>query len=241
MDALILSDLHFELNPNKINSFFQKLRTPADILILAGDICAGYQIPAIAKLACSKYEHVIYVHGNHEFYRHTREEVLSYTNLAVSKNPGFHWLDCSEITVGNTRFLGATLWFREQFSVPKNYLNDFKQIRGDFSNWVYEENARAIEYIRRNARPLDVVITHHLPSHRSVPLKYIADPGNCYFVCDMEGVIFESTPSFWIHGHTHSSFDYKLGETRIIANPRGYGNENAQDFRIEKVVDITES
>ena len=26
----------------------------------------------------------------------------------------------------------------------------------------------------------------------------------------------------WTHGHTHEVLDYKLGETRIVCNPRGY-------------------
>jgi hypothetical protein len=31
---------------------------------------------------------------------------------------------------------------------------------------------------------------------------------------------------YWIHGHTHTHFDYKIGECRVICNPRGYPNEN---------------
>jgi hypothetical protein len=26
----------------------------------------------------------------------------------------------------------------------------------------------------------------------------------------------------WVHGHTHHNFDYTVGSTRIVANPRGY-------------------
>jgi hypothetical protein len=26
----------------------------------------------------------------------------------------------------------------------------------------------------------------------------------------------------WTHGHTHELFDYRIGSTRILCNPRGY-------------------
>jgi hypothetical protein len=26
----------------------------------------------------------------------------------------------------------------------------------------------------------------------------------------------------WTHGHTHELFDYNIGSTRVICNPRGY-------------------
>ena len=32
----------------------------------------------------------------------------------------------------------------------------------------------------------------------------------------------------WIHGHTHESFDYMIGSTQIVCNPRGYINYEAR-------------
>jgi hypothetical protein len=29
----------------------------------------------------------------------------------------------------------------------------------------------------------------------------------------------------WTHGHTHVPFDYMIGETRVVCNPRGYEND----------------
>jgi hypothetical protein len=45
----------------------------------------------------------------------------------------------------------------------------------------------------------------------------------------------------WVHGHTHSSFDYKLGKTRIICNPRGYPGtfgDMGNDFNPNLIVEI---
>ena len=32
----------------------------------------------------------------------------------------------------------------------------------------------------------------------------------------------------WTHGHTHHPFDYRIGSTRIVCNPRGYGGHDPQ-------------
>jgi hypothetical protein len=38
----------------------------------------------------------------------------------------------------------------------------------------------------------------------------------------------------WTHGHTHHPFDYIVGETRVICNPRGYINyePEASNFKL---------
>ena len=33
---------------------------------------------------------------------------------------------------------------------------------------------------------------------------------------------FFDVPSLWIHGHIHESFDYDVGNCRVLCNPRGY-------------------
>jgi hypothetical protein len=39
----------------------------------------------------------------------------------------------------------------------------------------------------------------------------------------------------WTHGHTHHKFDYMIGETRIVCNPRGYEGyeDSAIDFKLQ--------
>ena len=39
----------------------------------------------------------------------------------------------------------------------------------------------------------------------------------------------------WTHGHTHEPFDYMIGTTRIVCNPRGYAghDENADVFQLK--------
>lgn len=49
-------------------------------------------------------------------------------------------------------------------------MTDFAVIP-EFERWVYAENARALEFLDRDLRRGDVVVTHHLPAESSV-----ADP-----------------------------------------------------------------
>lgn len=39
---------------------------------------------------------------------------------------------------------------------------------------------------------------------------------------DLSSEIIDHGPDLWIHGHTHNSFDYTLGATRVVVNPHGY-------------------
>lgn len=66
------------------------------------------------------------------------------------------------------------------------------------------------------------MITHHAPSFRSVSPRFAGSPLNGGFVSDLDGFIASHPIRIWIHGHTHDSFDYRIGATRILANPFGY-------------------
>lgn len=71
-----------------------------------------------------------------------------------------------------------------------------------------------------------VVVTHHAPTPLSVAARFQGSPLNPAFASDLTDLIWTHQPDLWIHGHVHDSFDYELDQTRVIANPRGYGQEN---------------
>ena len=56
-------------------------------------------------------------------------------------------------------------------------MSDFAQIP-DFEAWVYDENARALTFLDAELRAGDVVVTHHLPSQRSVVPRFAGHPLN---------------------------------------------------------------
>lgn len=86
-----------------------------------------------------------------------------------------------------------------------------------------------------------IAVSHHAPHVGSVPARYASDilsaafastllddldPGHRGRVGRHPGVA-PKAPDFWIHGHVHDSADYFVGATRVLANPHGYGPENA--------------
>ena len=81
-----------------------------------------------------------------------------------------------------------------------------------------------------------VVVGHHAPSRRSTHAKYAHDTiMNGGYSSDLDEFI-EDHPQIklWTHGHTHHPFDYVVGGTRVVCNPRGYeGYEpEASDFKL---------
>jgi hypothetical protein len=89
-----------------------------------------------------------------------------------------------------------------------------------------------------------VILSHHSPHFGSVAKgHYESDILTASYCSDLSDVIMtgaeegtDSTPQktadakwdrLWVHGHIHSSSDYVVGTTRILANPHGYGIENS--------------
>jgi Icc-related predicted phosphoesterase len=77
-----------------------------------------------------------------------------------------------------------------------------------------------------------IVVGHHCPSELSVAEMYKGNLLNAAFRSGLNDFI-EARPQIklWLHGHTHYNFDYWIGETRVVCNPRGYiGHESFADF-----------
>jgi len=69
-----------------------------------------------------------------------------------------------------------------------------------------------------------VVVGHHAPSKLSTKPQYENDTMvNGAYSSDLSEFILDRPQiKVWTHGHTHHNFDYMLGSTRIVCNPRGY-------------------
>ena len=68
-----------------------------------------------------------------------------------------------------------------------------------------------------------IVVTHHAPHRNSLAPKYACEWSSTAFVSELPPEFFK-VPVLWVHGHTHTSFDYRVGNCRVICNPRGYMN-----------------
>jgi Icc-related predicted phosphoesterase len=87
-----------------------------------------------------------------------------------------------------------------------------------------------------------VVVTHHLPTEKSVAKKYKGDRCNPAFASNLDEFILQHPAiNFWVHGHTHDSVDVMVGATRVLCNPGGYpmaGKRENWNFEIECVFQL---
>jgi len=65
-----------------------------------------------------------------------------------------------------------------------------------------------------------IVVTHHAPSPSRLPNGVAIDPVDAAYATYLEGIVQKS--DMWLHGHTHIAREQAIGNTRVIANCRGY-------------------
>ena len=233
MKVQLLSDTHFEFHRDGGKSFVESMPFETDVLVLAGDIAGPDLLEEALSRFAKRFPHVVAVLGNHDYWDVPQNEVRQIIERVTTQHPNLHVLDRQVVEIEGQRFVGATLWFAE--SVHAHALahgwSDFRKIP-KFTDWVYQENDLARDFFEREIRPGDIVVSHYLPSWKSVAPMFRGLPTNCYFVTDMEQVIQDRRPAVWCHGHTHGSMDYRIQDTRILCNPFGYaGYEINPDFK----------
>jgi Icc-related predicted phosphoesterase len=242
MRIWILSDLHLECADLR-----EPLEPPqADVCVIAGDLCRGIDngVRWLARHIAPAMP-CVYVAGNHEFYKGSIQEGMAAGRAAAQDSPGVHFLENDAVTIGGVRFLGATLWtdFRLQGSPEaamdhaRRRMNDYRQISWQKNPWkrflpfhAYRLHQDSRAFLERelssNPGPT-VVVTHHLPHPLSFPERFNGDLTNAAYASDLSSVVATGAPALWVHGHVHDSCDYVIHNTRIVANPRGYSDENS--------------
>jgi len=219
MKCTLLSDLHFEF----ANSNFNTKLPNADYLLLAGDLCNSNKnnkrLNSFLHHAYDTYgkDNVLRIDGNHEAYRGT---ITDYTNKQI-------YIEDSGIAI-----IGATLWSGKHSKQAYDlFLNDALSVFRFTWQWMYSRHLSDLAFIvsklhEANKKGLKtIVMTHHMPSWECVDDCY-KNQGphgtNAGFYTDLNHIIKEFKPDVWVCGHTHSSFDKKVFDTRLICNPRGY-------------------
>jgi len=237
---LLVSDLHIEKHFDGGKTVIGELTKDVDVLIAAGDIAVADGIPDALQLICESFSHatVVYLPGNHEYYTATRRQVQDHLSKACSTHKNFRWLRSGYPTIINgQRFIGGTLFFPKHPTAPKKAVKDFDLIK-NFESWVYAENKDTVEFLHDEVNENDVVVTHYLPSQRSVAAAWRGSVTNPFFVCNMDRFIQVVQPKLWFHGHTHTSCDYEFGKTRIVCNPFGYPDDLNEQFNSNLLIEV---
>lgn len=256
MKIHVFSDLHFDASSG---GWIPELAEGADVVVCAGDVCQGLpEAFAFLRTFIPKPTPIITVAGNHSFYDRAMDEEWKVGRAAAVEH-GITLLENEVTIIGGVRFIGATLWtdyrlYGDEHRViamdtARRGMNDHRLITWQKRPWQRfrpQEAARLFDgsasFIwSEMARPFDgptVVVTHHAPSPQSVAEKYAGQTLNAAYASDLEDAILPDGPALWVHGHTHTSFDYQIGQTRILCNPHGYGRENVSGFDPACVVDL---
>jgi Icc-related predicted phosphoesterase len=114
-------------------------------------------------------------------------------------------------------------------------MNDFRVIRNDAHGYtklrpahVMDRHRKTVGYIQQvvdfNCDKKCVVVGHHAPSFQSISEQYKHDTlMNGGYASDLSEFILDRPQiKLWTHGHMHQTFDYMIGQTRVVCNPRGY-------------------
>ena len=244
MKVKICSDLHLECNAE--GHGIPDLGT-GDVLILGGDILCARHFKKDGPLrkvyddflqkCADNFDYTLYIAGNHEAYGYNYEGTW---NVLKEQMPvGIHLLENDYVKIKDWVFLGATLWtdFRNENALEmmeaSRYLNDYKTIRigsnyrklnpDDTLKFHKKSKQFLIEKLEQFKNDKVWILTHHSPSYQSIHPKYRTERANGSYASDLDDLILSNPQiKYFSHGHTHSSFDYFIGDCRVICNPRGY-------------------
>lgn len=261
-----MSDLHLEFGSLEISEAGEDLLILAgdlgihvEAMDLIRQMARLFEIPILVIAGNHEF------YRTPESPSHTWEDTIDdlrraadHTSVVVKGEVTF--LEDSTVTYEGVRFIGATLWtdmklYGEDHFVAmavQDALSDYAKIYTKSDDPIHVQDVMArhgesIGYIReRLTDPLwlpkdgpTVVVTHHAPSWLSIDERFRSDKVSAGFASRLEDLILDTNPVFWVHGHTHTSFDYVLGETRVLCNPRGYVDVALNpDFNPDLIVEI---
>ena len=206
-----------------------------------------------------QFPHVIYVMGNHEHYHGKFDksagiirETIGYLNIH-----NIHLLDREAKEIDGVHFVGGTMWTDCNKGDPmtlyhlEHCMTDFRVIRIAGENFrkflpsrTVMEFTKTRDYFKSviGNLPKDakiVVVSHHAPSSLSIHEIYKRDTlMNGGYSSDLSEFILDCPQiKLWTHGHMHNNFDYMIGDTRVVCNPKGYPGEN-NDFKNNLILEI---
>jgi len=252
MKIQFASDIHLEFRRG-----FMIEPTDSDVIALAGDIGVGMKGMEFAAMQTKIHKKpVIYIAGNHEYYRYDYDELSLAMRSYADTIPLLHFLENDELIYQGTRILGAPLWTdyigdgslsqERNMGIINISLNDHKLISKKDRHFLPEDalslheesKAWLTKKLDENFDGPTIVITHHAPSLITQHLDYDYGPMSTGFLSDLDDLVKKA--DLWIYGHSHSNIDTMIGKCRLVSNQTGYKHENIPvPFNPSWVIDLT--
>lgn len=249
------SDLHLEaFYGTPVEKMIEYLipkddRDAESVLVLAGDVSS--KVDQVAQFIAAiehRFIKVIYVPGNHEYYKHMYqdwpEKIFEQFRLKGVENTKCPGNDVKSFMVDGVKFITGTLW--GECSTRPDYNEDLGRWIADFHLIGVREYGREDLYMTptymRNlsgqhktlirdelARAKEdkvIVVTHHLPLYDAVSLRFRVSTLNGAFVNRCDDILApECGPNMWLFGHTHDAQEFVKDGVLFAANPVGYRKE----------------
>lgn len=123
--------------------------------------------------------------------------------------------------------------------IKDSRLNSIRKLRPtdilEFFKITIQRFKEAIEIAEKeNPEKPIVVITHYTPSIKCIASHYVDDEIISSYASNLEQFILDhKNIKLWICGHSHNQTTFKVGECRIVMNPRGYCMDH-QDVNFDK-------
>jgi Icc-related predicted phosphoesterase len=206
-----------------------------------------------------RFPKVVFVMGNHEHYHGDFAESAKLIRGTFGDYHNFHFLDNEWVIINDVLFFGGTLWTNMNKEDPvtmfdiRTVMNDYRVIKNseagegcrfiplDAVNDHKQFLSKLDEALNLHPQLKAVVVGHHAPSKASTKPGYEGEYViNGAYSSDLSEFILDRRQiKVWTHGHTHEPFDYVIGTTRVVCNPRGYIDyEDCADWFELKYVDI---
>jgi len=189
-----------------------------------------------------KYQNIYYIMGNHEHYGNDFDQTVPILRQFFETYPKIKFLN-KEVApfTENTMIFGGTMWTSMNdrhpiaMIVAKRGMNDFAGAikKGNFNYTPEDSVLQHEETLTLLKKALSdypgkefFVMTHHTPSFKSLHPRFGQDVLNYAYSSDLDKFILDNPRiKHWVHGHTHDSFDYMIGDCRVLCNPRGYARD----------------
>jgi Icc-related predicted phosphoesterase len=210
---------------------------------------------------CSeRFPHVIFIMGNHEHYHGDFQKSAKIIRGTFGDLHNVHFLDKEWRIINGILFFGGTLWTNMNNEDPNTLariqymMNDFKLIKNvlqtedrHYATFMPEDAIedhyafrRALDDVLQLHKGLPVVVVgHHAPSRASTHPRYKNEivMNGAYSTNLDEFILDRRQIKLWTHGHTHYDYDYMIGTTRVVCNPRGYDGYEARadNFKLKYV------